>query len=66
LLGPTNGFWGDVDWLLCRDGRVRPVEPGTFPLVDGASARVGRLRGYGNAINAKQAEIFIRTVMEAA
>ncbi|WP_272974821.1 MULTISPECIES: DNA cytosine methyltransferase [Gammaproteobacteria] len=36
------------------------------PLVDGAPARVGRLRGYGNAINAKQAEIFIRTVMEAA
>ena len=31
------GFWRDADWLLCRDGRWRPVEPGTFPLVDGAS-----------------------------
>jgi len=63
---PTNGFWADADWLLCRDGKWRPVEPGLKPLVDGAPARVGRLRGYGNAINAEQAEIFIRSVMEAA
>ena len=57
------GFWRDADWLLCRDGRWRPVEPGTFPLVDGASARVGRLRGYGNAIVAPQAEAFIRAFL---
>lgn len=25
--GPTNGFWRDADWLLCRDERWRPVEP---------------------------------------
>jgi hypothetical protein len=25
---------------------------------------VGRLRGYGNAINAVQAQIFIETIME--
>lgn len=56
-------FWRDADWLLCRDGRWRPVEPGTFPLVDGASARVGRLRGYGNAIVAPQAEAFIRAFL---
>lgn len=63
--GPTNGFWGDADWLFCRDGKWRPVEPGTFPLANGAPARVGRLRGYGNAINAKQAEIFIKVAMES-
>ena len=40
--GPTNGQWRDADWLFCRDGRWRPVEPGTFPLAHGASARVGR------------------------
>lgn len=57
---PTNGFWGEVDWLFCRDGKWRPVEPGTFPLADGASERVGRLRGYGNAINAEAAEEIIR------
>lgn len=62
--GSFAGFWRDADWLLCRDGRWRPVEPGAFPLVDGASARVGRLRGYGNAIVAPQAEAFVRAAMD--
>ena len=60
---PTNGFWRNADWLYCRDGRWRPVEPGAPPLVDGAPARVGRLRAYGNSINTAQAEGFIRAVM---
>lgn len=75
----VNGFWRNADWLLCRDGKWRPVEPGTFPLVDGAAARmgrvesgvarvassnrVGRLKGYGNAINAQAAAEFIRAYM---
>ncbi|MGN7964353.1 DNA cytosine methyltransferase, partial [Brucella sp. 22210] len=60
---PTNGFWRNVDWLFCRDGKWRPVEPGTFPLAHGAAARVGRLRGYGNAINAEQAQAFIEAYL---
>lgn len=47
---PTDGHWRAADWLHCRDGKWRPVEPGTFPLAHGAPARVGRLRAYGNAI----------------
>ncbi|HCF8599983.1 DNA cytosine methyltransferase [Klebsiella pneumoniae] len=78
----VNGFWRDADWLFCRDGKWRPVEPGTFPLVDGAAARmgrvepgvarvassnrVGRLKGYGNAINAQAASAFIRAYMGVA
>ena len=62
--GPTNGFWEGSDWLRCKDGRWRPVESGTSPLVDGAPARVGRLRGYGNAINAIQAKAFIESFLE--
>lgn len=76
----VNGFWRDADWLFCRDGKWRPVEPGTFPLVDGAAARMGRvepgvaklasrnrtgrLKGYGNAINAQAAATFIMAYME--
>jgi DNA (cytosine-5)-methyltransferase 1 len=63
--GPTNGHWRDADWLFCRDGKWRPVEPGTFPLAHGAAARVGRLRAYGNAINAEAARVFIEAVMRS-
>lgn len=59
----TNGFWADADWLFCRDGKWRPVEPGLEPLADGAAARVGRLRAYGNAIVPQVAAMFIRACM---
>ncbi|WP_369072868.1 DNA cytosine methyltransferase [Burkholderia gladioli] len=62
--GPVDSFWRAADWLLCRDGKWRPVEPGTFPLAHGAPARVGRLRAYGNAINAEAARAFIETCIE--
>lgn len=81
---PTNGFWRDVDWLFGRDGKWRPVEPGTFALVDGSANRMGygsdpitpelaastgearktRLKGYGNAIVAPLAQIFIEAYLE--
>ena len=61
----TNGFWRNADWLFCRDEKWRPVRPGSFPLVDGATARVGRLRAYGNAINAEAAKIFIAAYLES-
>ncbi|MDF9756749.1 DNA cytosine methyltransferase [Pseudomonas hunanensis] len=62
--GPANGLWADADWLFCRDGKWRPVEPGTFPLAHGAPSRVGRLRAYGNAINAEAATQFIAAYLE--
>jgi DNA (cytosine-5)-methyltransferase 1 len=63
--GPVNGLWSDADWISCRDDKWRPVEPGTFPLAHGAASRVGRLRAYGNAINAKAAEEFIGSYLDA-
>ena len=58
-------FWSACDWLPCIDGKARPVEPGTFPLVNGAPARVGRLRAYGNAIVAPLAKEFIAAYLES-
>ena len=65
--GPTNGFWRDADWLLCRDldgPRWRPAQPGTFPLAHGAPHRLGRLRGYGNGIVAQAAAEIIKAYRE--
>lgn len=55
-----HGFWSGADWLGCRDGKFRPVEPGTQPLAHGIPARVGRLRGYGNAIVPQVAAEFVK------
>jgi len=62
---PTNSLWRDVDWLFCRDGKWRPVRPGSFPLVNGSPSRVGRLRAYGNAINVEAATQFIGAYLES-
>lgn len=61
----AGSHWSGCDWIPCRDGKLRPVEPGTFPLAHGATARVGRLRAYGNAIVAPAAEAFVRAYAEA-
>lgn len=60
------GGLADAEWIACRDGKARPTEPGVAPLVTGAAARVVRLRGYGNSINAEAAKEFIEAYMSAA
>ncbi|MFU2365563.1 MAG: DNA cytosine methyltransferase [Enterobacteriaceae bacterium] len=62
---PHHGFWSGADWLGCRDGRFRQVESGTFPLANGIPARVGRLRGYGNAIVPQVTAEFIKAFMRS-
>lgn len=65
--GVVGGFWGDADAILCNDPdgwKWRLVEPSTFPLAHGAAARMVRLRGYGNAINAEVATEFIKAYIE--
>ena len=41
--GPVNGFWSGAEWIPCRDGRSRAVEPGSFPLAPGLPRSMGRL-----------------------
>lgn len=62
--GEAGGFWDAFDLVGCRDGKVRRIEPGTFPLADGVPNRVGRLRGYGNAIVPQVAARFITAFLE--
>ncbi len=65
--GTSTGdhFWSNADWLDFRDGKQRPVEPGSFPLAHGSPARVVRLRGYGNAIVPEVAQAFIEAYVAA-
>jgi len=49
-----------VEWRRGADGKERRVKPGVCLLANGVSNRVGRLRGYGNAIVPQVAAEFIR------
>ena len=63
---------GAQDWMEdaiiveCADGKTRriPAEPRLRPLAHGVSARVVRLRGYGNAIVPQVGGVFLRAVLE--
>jgi hypothetical protein len=50
-------------WLPCLDGKARHIESSIHPLAHGFSGRVGRLRGYGNAIVPQVAAAFVRAFL---
>lgn len=62
--GAVRGYWDSADWLFCRDQYWRAVESDTFPLADGDSSFVGRIRAYGNSIVAPQAEAVVTAFLE--
>lgn len=61
----ASGAWADIEYLPCSDGKARPTQSGLFPLAHGVPARVGRLRGYGNAIVPPLAAEFVAAYLEA-
>lgn len=57
---------GSTVAVECSDGPRRiSAEPDAFPLAHGVSRRMGKLRGYGNAIVPQVASAFIAAAMEA-
>jgi len=56
---------GDLDWVIGADGKARRVKPGIRLLAHGVSNRVGKLRGFGNAIDPRPAAQFILAAQEA-
>ena len=58
---------GEREWLWLPDGLGfhRAFEPGTSPVDNGSSGRVGRIRAYGNAIDTRAATGFIETFVDA-
>jgi DNA (cytosine-5)-methyltransferase 1 len=59
-----SGFWNGAGWIIGADGKARRVEPGICLLAHGVSARVGKLRAYGNAIVPQVAAEVIAAFME--
>lgn len=58
------GAWSSGVWIDCPDGKQRLVEPSIPLLANGVSNRVGKLRGYGNAIVPAVGAAFIEAFLE--
>jgi len=56
--------WDGAGLVCCSDGKSRRIESGIAPLAHGVSARVGKLRAYGNAIVPQVAAEFIGAYLE--
>lgn len=54
--------WQHHAWVMCADGRARQAAPIARRVDDGISARVGLLRGYGNAIVPQLAATFLQAL----
>ncbi|CAI3933706.1 DNA cytosine methyltransferase [Commensalibacter communis] len=56
--------WEEAEYIQCTDGKFRAIEPSIRLLVDGFPARMGLLRGFGNAIVPQNAAKFIQAFKE--
>jgi DNA (cytosine-5)-methyltransferase 1 len=56
--------WDDFEWLLCADGKLRPIKPGARPLAYGLPEPSPAIGPYGNAIVPQVAAEVIRAFVE--
>ena len=61
-LGAENASF---EWVIGADGKARRVKPGVRLLAHGIPNRVGKLRGFGNAIDPRPAAAFISAAIES-
>ncbi len=66
ISGGASHWCDDSEWIECTDGKWRLVKSGLPLLANGVSNRVGKLRGYGNAIVPQVAAQFVAAFMEIA
>jgi len=59
----SRSAWQSGIWIDCPDGKQRLIEPSIRLLAHGVQNRVGKLRGYGNAIVPQVAAKFIEATM---
>lgn len=62
--GAQRHHWQTGIWINCPDGKQRLIEPSIRLLDNGIPNRVGKLRGYGNAIVPQVASEFISAYLE--
>lgn len=62
---PADAGAPAFEWVIGADGKARRVKPGLRLLAHGVSNRVGKLRGFGNAIDPRPAAEFILAAQEA-
>jgi DNA (cytosine-5)-methyltransferase 1 len=65
LCDGTGNAWSHAEWATGADGKTRRVKSGVRLLAHGVSARVGRLRAYGNAIVPPLAAEVVKAFMES-
>ena len=60
----ADGLGNQHEWVTGADGKSRRVKPGIRLLAHGIPGRVGKLRGFGNAIDPRPAAAFIKAYMD--
>lgn len=56
--------WAGDTWIVCSDGKRRPIEPGILPMADGLPGAVDSIAAYGNAVVVPAAREFIAAYLD--
>ncbi len=60
---PADWLVGRLDWVICRDAKIRPYIPSRPTMLPTSPRRAARLRGFGNAIVPQVAAVFLSAAL---